>query len=91
MKEQTIKKLTIGSLGVAGLGIICLIVKLIESFTREAHEWATTFLVLGFVFLGIALVAIVVIMLIGNNLEKKQTNTKKVDDEELLKKYKSKK
>lgn len=91
MKEQTIKKWTIASLAVAGLGIICFIVKLIESFTREAHDWAKTFVILGFVFVGIALIMLVVVMIIGNQVVKKEEQVDKKSDEELLAKYRSKK
>lgn len=91
MKEQTIKKCTIASIIVAGLGLVCFLVKLIESFTREAHDWAKTFVILGFVFVGIALVMLVVTMIVGNQFEKKESQIEKKSDEELLAKYRSKK
>ena len=91
MKEQTIKKCVISAMAVAGVGIICFLVKIIESFTREAHDWAKTFLVLGFVFVGLALAMLVVIMVLSNLLEKKVQTVEKKSDEELLTKYKSKK
>lgn len=91
MKEQTIKKCTIASLCVAGLGLICFIVKLIESFAREAHDWAKTFVILGFVFIGIALIMLLLTAIIGNKLEKKEAQVVKKSDEELLSKYRSKK
>ncbi len=91
MKEQTIKKCTIASIIVAGLGLVCFLVKLIESFTREAHNWAKIFVILGFVFVGVALIILIVTMIMGNQFEKKDSKIEKKSDEELLAKYKSKK
>ena len=91
MKEQTIKKCTIASIIVAGLGLVCFLVKLIESFTREAHKWAKTFVIVGFVFVGVALIILIVTMIMGNQFEKKDSKIEKKSDEELLAKYKSKK
>lgn len=73
-----------------GLGVVCFIVKLIELTMREAHAWAEVFEILGFVFLGIALLIVLVVYFIGATLEKKNANKVQVPEEELLKQYKSK-
>jgi hypothetical protein len=45
-----------------GLSLACFIVKIIEATMRTAHDWAQVFVILGFVFLGIALLILVVLL-----------------------------
>ncbi len=73
-----------------GLSLVCFIVKIIEATMRTAHDWAQVFVILGFVFLGIALLILVVIALLGSCKEKKNVVKEEVSDQELLEKYKSK-
>lgn len=73
-----------------GLGVVCFIVKLIEFTMREAHDWANVFEILGFVFLGIALLIVLVVYIIGASIEKKNADKVQISEEELLKQYKSK-
>lgn len=73
-----------------GLSLVCFIVKIIEATMRTAHNWAQVFVILGFVFLGIALLILVVIALLGSCKEKKNVVKEEVSDQELLEKYKSK-
>lgn len=73
-----------------GLSLVCFIVKIIEATMRTAHDWAQVFVILGFVFLGIALLILVVIALLESCKEKKNVVKEEVSDQELLEKYKSK-
>ena len=73
-----------------GLSLACFIVKIIEATMRTAHDWAQVFVILGFVFLGIALLILVVIALLGLYKDKKNVVKEEVSDQELLEKYKSK-
>jgi putative effector of murein hydrolase LrgA (UPF0299 family) len=58
---------------------------------RTAHDWAKTFVILGFVFLGIALVILCTAVVVETIKEKKSVNKGSESEEELLAKYKSKK
>lgn len=73
-----------------GLGLVCLIVKIIEATMREAHDWVKVFEILGFAFLTIAVIILVVVLIVGTAKEKKNANKTQVSEEELLEKYKSK-
>lgn len=90
MKNSSLKKWFFASGLFAGLGIACFIVKLIEATLRTAHTWASTFVILGFVFLGLA-VLVLCAMLLVDHLQSKNNNGKEYSNEELLEKYKSKK
>lgn len=90
MKNKSLKPWFITSSIFAGAGIVCFIVKLIELTMRTAHTWAQTFVILGFVFLGIALLILCGLVIIESVKEKKNVNQVQVSEEQLLEKYKSK-
>ena len=73
----------------AALGVICFIVKFVELTLRTEHKWAETFVVLGIVFLAIAILVLGVVVL-KEVLKNKNTTQSSVSEEELLSKYKSK-
>lgn len=91
MNKRNFNKGLIASCVFGGLGVICFIIKLIEFTMRTEHEWAKTFVVLGFVFIGIALIILCAIAGAEVISEKKNGNKDNLDDKELLAKYKSKK
>lgn len=90
MKKKCVKATLFASCIFAFAGIICFIVKLIEATMRTEHEWAQTFLTLGFVFLGVALLILVAMVVVDSILQKRNDNVE-ISDEQLLEKYKSKK
>ena len=91
MSKKCSKALVITSCAFALAGIVCFVVKLIEATMRTAHDWAQTFVVLGFVFLGIALAILCAMVVIEKINEMKSNKQGEVSDEDLLAKYKSKK
>lgn len=87
MSDKSYKSWLVASISVAAIGVLCFIVKFIELSMREAHAWAQTFVVLGIVFLGVALLMLVAVIICSNILEKKQANKPQQTDEEILAKY----
>ena len=90
MSKKSVKALMITSCAFGLAGIACFVVKLIEATMRTAHDWAKTFVILGFVFLGIALVILCTAVVVETIKEKKSENKGSESEEELLAKYKSK-
>jgi cell shape-determining protein MreD len=91
MNKKSVKAFIITSCVFALAGIACFVVKLIEATMRTSHDWAQTFVILGFVFLGVALAILCAMVIIDSINQKNKTNTDEVSDDELLAKYKSKK
>ena len=91
MNKKSIKAFVITSCVFALAGIACFVVKLIEATMRTAHEWSQTFVILGFVFLGVALAILCAMVVIDAINQKSKNNKSDAPDEELLAKYKSKK
>ena len=91
MSKKCSKALMITSYVFALAGICCFVVKLIEATLRSAHEWAEVFVILGFVFLGVALAIVGALAVVEKINNKKNQGKAEVSDEELLAKYKTKK
>lgn len=91
MSKKSFKALLITSIIFAVAGVACFIVKLVELTMRTEHEWAKTFVILGFVFLAVALLILVGAVAAENLIENRQAKNPKLSDEELLAKYKTKK
>ena len=91
MNKRNFKKGFLAACVFGGLGFVCFIVKLIELTMRTEHAWAKTFVVLGFIFVGIALVISCAMAASEAINEKKNANKGIENEEELLAKYKSKK
>ncbi len=91
MNKKYVKACLFTSGVFAGAGIACFIAKLIELTMRTAHAWAQTCLILGFVFLGVALLILCGMVIVDTLLSKKNENKASVSEEDLLEKYKSKK
>lgn len=90
MSKKCYKRWIVSSLTAAIIGIICFIVKIVESTMRTEHEWAQTFLILGFVFVGLALVLLILASIFNAVGEAKKSKNSNGSEEEILAKYKSK-
>ncbi len=91
-EKKLFKALYIATAIIAGVGLICLIIKLVESLMRDVSPaWISTVTTVGIVMLAIALAMLIGIIVLASVLEKKNANNPKKSEEELLAQYKSNK